>query len=93
MREPNSYYITSISYIPLSLVLVELHLGADESVVVAAVVLELLLAEMDNLRAHAVHEVLRRGSQRVISFVQQNQIIQCVLRTDVLDTLERRGKL
>ena len=47
-------------YIPLSLVLVELHLGADECVVVAAVVLEHLLAQVDNLRAHAVHEILLR---------------------------------
>ena len=48
-------------YLPLGLVLVKLHLGADESVVVAAVVLQLLLAQVDDLRAHAVHKVLKRS--------------------------------
>ena len=49
------------AYLPLGLVLVKLHLGADESVVVAAVVLQLLLAQVDDLRAHAVHKVLKRS--------------------------------
>ena len=47
-------------YIPLSLVFVELHFGADEGVIVAAVVLENLKVQVDNLRAHAVHEILKR---------------------------------
>ena len=48
------------AHLPLGLVLVKLHLGADESVVVAAVVFQLLLAQVDDLRAHAVHEVLKK---------------------------------
>ena len=48
--------------VPLGLVLQELEASLNEGVVVAAVVLEVALVQVDGLRAHGVEEILQETS-------------------------------
>lgn len=57
----------------LHLVLEQFHARANEGLVVARVVLEPTLAHVDDVRAHAVQEVLRVRYQDEDAFVAGNE--------------------
>lgn len=64
----------------LHLVLEQLHARPDECLVVTGVVLEAALAHVDDVRAHAVQEVLRVRDQDQDAFVAGMEIFYLFIK-------------